>query len=164
MLTCRKRGRSGGLSLSRQGDGLWCCARRSHHRIGRSDPSARCTDAPSYIQGYLALINNRQAEYVLNGKVLDISLRPHEVDSLLPRELLGQLQPLEPTLLDRVSTSAEDRMQANFRRIALRTLVCALLTIPVLVFIWSSLETDTMEYTTVSFVLSTITSGMGYPL
>lgn len=101
---------------------------------------------------------------MLNGKVLDISLRPHEVDSLLPRELLGQLQPLEPTLLDRVSTSAEDRMQANFRRIALRTLVCALLTIPVLVFIWSSLETDTMEYTTVSFVLSTITSGMGYPL
>ncbi|KAK1920607.1 E1-E2 ATPase-domain-containing protein [Papiliotrema laurentii] len=107
----------------------------------------------------------QRAEYKLDGNTLHVTLRPHDPAAILPRELIALLEPFGPTLLDSASPSAEDRILADLRHIALRTLVCAVLTIPVLILVWSPLQGESnTKYTTTSLVLSTLTLIVGYPL
>lgn len=111
--------------------------------------------------GQLAALQD-QADCTLRGGVLEISLSPHVVR---PRDLMKQLEPYGPVLLDNTSNDVQARIKADLRRIALRTLLSATLTIPVLVFVWSPLHDHPgIRYDAASFALSTVNMAIGYPL
>ena len=106
-----------------------------------------------------------QVDCEQKGKVLSVNMYPRDRDALQPRDLLDQLRPQQPTLHDRQSDAVEARIKADLKAIGLRTLACGLLTIPVLVFVWSPVHEDpSIAYPTASFVLSTATMILGYPL
>lgn len=101
----------------------------------------------------------------LKGDVLKVTLHPRDPGALMPRQLMKYLEPFEPTVLERSVRSVEDRIQADLRDIAMRTLICAALTAPVLVFVWSPIRNRPVKpYATASMVLSTAAVIVGYPL
>lgn len=99
------------------------------------------------------------------GATLFVKLRPRSEGALQPRDLLDLLRPYDPILQDTATDEVEARVNADLKAVAWRTVVCGLLTIPVLVFAWSPLQfRSTLVYPTISLVLSSIVMIFGWPI
>ncbi|KAK1920585.1 hypothetical protein DB88DRAFT_503488 [Papiliotrema laurentii] len=86
----------------------------------------------------------QRAEYKLDGNTLHVTLRPHDPAAILPQSS-SHARTVRTYAPRHASPSAEDRILADLRHIALRTLVCAVLTTPVLILVWSPCKASKID-------------------
>jgi len=86
-------------------------------------------------------------------------------DQSSPREIFASLAEFGPHLAPPGRSREESRINADVRALALRTLACALLTIPILVLVWSPVPNKgSIGHRAVEFVLATGVFILAFPI
>lgn len=99
------------------------------------------------------------------GGITEISFSVQGEMARRPREVLAELEPFGPELLPVSALDrGNDRVTRDLHRIALRTALASLLSIPVLVIAWAPLPERPIPYGIVSVVLTTLIQAIGFPI
>jgi Cu2+-exporting ATPase len=94
---------------------------------------------------------------------LKITFLPRGPGAIFPRDILREFEPYGVNLLPERS-SDEQRVNRDLWMIGTRTLICAVLTVPVLILTWADLPPHPIAYQAISLALATCVECLAWPL
>ena len=97
-----------------------------------------------------------------DSHVVQVSFPIHIDSAHRPRDIFEQFKPFGADLLP--ARSGSDMATRDLISVALRTVACAILSVPVLVFAWADLHHRPVLYGGISLGLTTIIQGLAFPI
>lgn len=102
---------------------------------------------------------------VKGGNEVDLHLPLGPTSHIRPRDVLAKLALYGPALHPHATDSSQDRINRDIRNISFRTLASLILTIPILVLVWSPTPlTSTTTSHSIQLALATLVGGLAWPI
>jgi cation transport ATPase len=100
-----------------------------------------------------------------SGNEVDLYLPLDSTSPVRPRDVIATLALYGPTLRPYATDSNQDRINRDIRNISFRTLASLILTIPILVLVWSPTPlTSTTTSHSIQLALATLVVGVAWPV